>query len=123
MEVISYQPALLDELVELIIFEHADVLSLIQISKTCKKYRSEYIVQFYRTIVVVLHDIGKDPFPVVTPDVCSTILCHQHVQFQPWGGIDQAHVYPKITNPFTFHLIQKLLKNAKDLDLDLGFEV
>jgi hypothetical protein len=126
MEVISYNQSVLpDEIAELIIFEHADILTLIMLSKTCKKYRSEYIVRFYPfDTVAIMHDIDGES-SIVVPYLCSKILHNPYVLNWDNGFGEGSYTYPKVTHRLTARIISELLAQMKPGDdiQGMGFEI
>jgi hypothetical protein len=126
MEVISYNQSVLpDEIAELI-FEYTDVLTLILISKTCKKYRSEYIVNLHNNrLAVLIYNNGGKLMPMI-PCICLNILREPYVETIPARFGTVTNIYPVITHPFTRRMVERMMglcSGAQNLAWAWGFEV
>jgi hypothetical protein len=127
MEIVSCdRPVLPPVLVDYIIFEYTDALGLVMLSQTCKKYRSEYITirLCRRKTIYISYIAGDKPIPpFISPYICSKILVDKYDTSESDIGTLSKRIYPKITHPFTYRMIQKLLEGV-DIDLlrySIGF--
>jgi hypothetical protein len=101
---------LLPELVDYIIYVHTDALGLIMLSKTCKKYRSEYIAVIRRNGTLYIHHAIIPMYVYsITARTCQSLLKENTIC--TWREMDEDHniVLPKIDHPFTAHMIRKIL--------------
>jgi hypothetical protein len=124
------QSVLLPELVDYIIFNHLDALGLIMLSKTCKKYRSDYVAYISSSGIIDVHyNITPLLAKPMTSYMCKSLMVGPIksicLRYDPlnYGGVIKSMfshyldpisysdvIFPKIDHPFTAHMIGKFLE-------------
>jgi hypothetical protein len=107
-------PVFPPEIVDIII-SMMDALGLIMLSKTCKKYRSDYIVHLAHDAEIYVEH-PKKPYYLMRRD-CELVLLGPHAINEMHLTLSISHMLPQVTHSFTARMLRSIL----DEKLQFGY--